>query len=418
MDPGSGSGNDTDQGGSGSGSETLKGTPCSFSHFLQFLSKACAGGPPLTQRLGKKKYNEHGNYSLARMLDPQAALRIPDVVHDSVIGVALCGYVNAALAKASWEKYSSGWRAFCNFEEHTQVSSAWPLSREVIRSFAIWCLRDRQLKAASVRTYLSGLKLIHTLKGFPDAPNLKDGLLDLILTGAGKMALSSPTPSTRRVVTLPMLRLLGHRIATSPWAPESKLMVWAALTAGFFSSARLGELLAKQEARYDPTTDLLWGQVQFRKGHEGPSVLMHIRIPKSATVGGRYLDLFPFPDPSCCAVEAMQGLHTVHSRLGLIDPALPVFRFASGMNLTPAKLNGILQDLLSDIFEPGVDSVSCHSLRAGIPSAISRFPDLFSDDEIKETGGWLSDAMHLYTRLPESRKRATHKKIVHVLSKM
>ena len=188
------------------------------------------------------------------------------------------------------------------------------------------------------------------------------------------------------------------------------------MVTGFFSSARLGEILSKSESSFDPTSDLLWGQIQLRKGQGGNSVLIHIRIPKSANEGGRFLDLFPFPEQGYCPVKVLQELHKELGLRGGVDPQQPVFRFASGKNLTPAKLNIILQEMLQDIFVPGENSISCHSLRAGIPSALSKFPDLVSDEEIKGMGGWNSDAVDRYTRLPEARRRATFQKAIFALS--
>lgn len=365
----------------------------------------------------KRKYNPQGQYHLANMLNSREATRIDSVIEDGILAVAMCSYVNTALAKATWAKYGSGWRAFCQFEEHFQLSSTWPLSCETLRDFALFCLVYKKLKPDSVRTYLSALSMVHTLKGFKNCHNFKDKLLDMILTGADNAQLSIPGKvTTRRVVTMPLLRLIGHRIAGSSWSEGSKRVVWTAVLTGFFSSARLGEILAKAEGSFDPTSDLLWGQVQIRQGQAGNSALLHIRIPKSANEGGRFLDLFPFPKEGYCPVTALEEYKKFQGSLGMVEPGQPVFRFASGKNLTPAKLNQILQDLLKDIYEPGKNSISCHSLRAGIPSALSKFPDLVSDEEIKGMGGWHSDAVDRYTRLPEAKRRATFQKAIFALS--
>jgi hypothetical protein len=46
-----------------------------------------------------------------------------------------------------------------------------------------------------------------------------------------------------------------------------------------------------------------------------------------------------------------------------------------------------------------MDSISCHSFRAGIPSLLSLFPDLATSDMIKGWGRWASDCYSRYTRL-------------------
>lgn len=333
---------------------------------------------------------------------------------EGVLATAMCKFVNAALARSTWGKYQSGWRAFCAFEEHTQISSTWPLSRETVRGFTAWCLAHKKLRPNSVRTYLSALAVIHTLKGFPDSPNLKDRLADMMMEGAANLAITDPAiTSKRRVVTFPLLRVIGHRIASSAWSEGAKQVVWTACTTAFFTSARLGELLAKRESSFDPSADLLWGQVRF-KGSE--SALIHIRIPKAASDEGDFLDIFQFKESPYCPLAALAKLAKDQKRLGLAQPNMPVFRFPSGKNLTPAKLNKILQELLKDIYQPGSNTISCHSLRAGIPSALRRFPDLASTDDIKGWGRWASDSHNRYTRLREDQRRAIFNKITSVLA--
>ena len=327
----------------------------------------------------------------------------------------MCEYVNAALAQATWAKYKSGWHAFCEFEEATQSANRWPLSAVSVREFTTWCLAVKKLQPASVRTYLSALKLVHTLKGFSDAPGLKDKTVELILIGAKNLAIANPPqPNSRRVVTLPLLKLIGHRIAESDWADLSKQAVWTACAVAFFSSARLGELLARSETDFDPTSDLTWDQVIFT-GSE--SALIKLRIPKSKDCEGETLDLFPF-EGACCPLEAMRRLSRLQAETGMRSPTLPVFRLANGKNLTVAKLNRILSGLLRDICEKGENSISCHSFRAGIPSALARFPELASSEEVKGWGRWSSDCYKKYARLKVDRKKAIFRKISLAVSRV
>ena len=100
---------------------------------------------------------------------------------------------------------------------------------------------------------------------------------------------------------------------------------------------------------------------------------------------------------------------------GMLDTNLPVFRFPSGDNLTPAKLNKVLQSLLGDIFVTGSDTISCHSLRAGIPSALARHPELANNEDVQGWGRWKSDAYQKYTRMPHRKRRALFDTIVAIL---
>ena len=63
------------------------------------------------------------------------------------------------------------------------------------------------------------------------------------------------------------------------------------------------------------------------------------------------------------------------------------------------------------------NTISCHSFRAGIPSVLSLFPDLVSDDEIKGWGRWRSDSYQRYCRMQLGQKRTIFDKIAVVLNK-
>ncbi len=102
------------------------------------------------------------------------------------------------------------------------------------------------------------------------------------------------------------------------------------------------------------------------------------------------MDLFSFPGYNCCPVLALWNLWSKQHSVRQASTSLPVFRFPDGSNLTTAR---------SDICSPGVNSISCHSFRPGIPSTLSLFPDLATSDHIKGWGCWKSDCYTLYTRL-------------------
>ena len=129
------------------------------------------------------------------------------------------------------------------------------------------------------------------------------------------------------------------------------------------------------------------------------AVLIQLKLPKLTAPTGEFLDLFTFSGYHCCPVLALKALWRLHSEAGLACLDAPVFRFRSGRNLTPAHLNELLAALLIDICSPGVNTITCRSFRAGIPSILSLFPDLVFEDDIKGWGCWRSDAYRHYCRL-------------------
>jgi hypothetical protein len=77
------------------------------------------------------------------------------------------------------------------------------------------------------------------------------------------------------MITLPMLKLIGHEIAKSDGTKNLKQVLWSACVTAFFGSFRLSEILSKREWNYNETETLLWSNVKFT----GPdSVLIYITV--------------------------------------------------------------------------------------------------------------------------------------------
>jgi hypothetical protein len=310
---------------------------------------------------------------------------------------AFADLIKASIAKSTWGKYQSGFNAFSCFEAAHCTSFDWPLSRSTCRAFAAWCHDARHLQPSSIKAYLAALKFIHTLKGLNCDHLSNDPTMSLLLKGSTHLANLNPLhSSTRRVVTFPLLLTIGHNIAASAWDPLSKQVIFSACTTAFFASTRMGEILACEEKNFDPSSNLTWQDVLFTSSG---SIILRLKQPKSGEKEGEFVDLFPFPGYHCCPVKAIKLLASLQKQAGIYQQDLPVFRFPSGLYLTPSHFNSVLAVLLKDICTPGISSISCHSFRAGIPSTLSMFPDLASSDLIKGWGRWKSECYTRYTRL-------------------
>jgi len=343
------------------------------------------------------KYHGSARFSLQQLVDPASTLKLPPSQAATTTSQAYSSLVNASIAKSTWGKYQSAMKAFSCFEAAHCTSFNWPLTKETCRAFATWCHSARHLQPSSIKGYLAGLKFVHLLKGMNGDHLTGDPIIHLILKGSFNASLQNPlTSSTRRVVTFPLLLTIGHRIAASAWDPLAKQVVFTACTTGFFASTRMGEILACEEDNFDITSNLTWADIHLT---EGDSILIRLKQPKSGEKEGEFVDLFRFPGYHCCPVKAFKLLASLQAKAGVYGQNLPVFRFASGKNLTTSHLNRVLADLLDDICCPGVSTISCHSFRAGIPSTISTFPDLATSDLIKGWGRWKSDCYQSYTRL-------------------
>jgi hypothetical protein len=332
--------------------------------------------------------------------------KVPQLQHE------MCKLLHASLASSTWARYGSGWKAFELFENYMSQKFTLPLSMEVVRAFATFCIVVKKLKTSSVKTYLSSLVHVHKMHGYTKF-EIKDQIVASILRGADHIQMMEPvqTGSRRRVMTIQLLRHLGHRLAVSGWSAHTKQVIWTACTLAFFTSARMGELLSPGEHDYDPASTLTWSCIRYRADN---SFLVHVRLPKSAAKEGEFLDVFEFPRFGCCPVAALKRLMVISG--GSRSAGQPVFTFASGKFLTVQGLNSILKELLSDVVDPARDSISCHSFRAAVPSALTRHPTLATSDDVKGWGRWSSEAYQRYTRLKTDQKRSIFNKIMAVLT--
>ena len=326
----------------------------------------------------------------------------------------LNGLIQASLANSTWKKYESGWRSFNDFESTYNFQATWPLQANTIRDYVTWGLTVKNLQPATLEAYLSALSMAHKLKGMEVSGGLKDGLTDMLLRGAENLQASknlSAPRANRRVVTLHTLKIIGSKLATSCRPEVEKQCIWATCCTAFFGSARLGELLTQQETGYDPTANLLWSDVKIKKD----SVLIHIKLPKIRSTEGEFIDIFPFEGENCCPLAALKMHKNLQVKFGLFSPSGPVFRFSEEKNLSVASFNRILRALLKDVIPYGTDSITAHSFRAGVASALARFPEIASREDVQGWGRWKSDAFKVYTRFDDDKKRATFATISKIL---
>jgi hypothetical protein len=237
--------------------------------------------------------------------------------------------------------------------------------------------------------------------------------LKALIRGAENLRLYDlPAKETRKVMTLPLLKILGHALASCDWSADSVQIFWTCSLLMFFGSLRIGEVLPPSSNKFNSFETLLWKDVIFRKD----SVLVHIKIPKSKNPQGDYIDIFEFKGHGCCPVSALRTLR--NSRVSTLHPDFPVFQFISGKFLTPNLFNSCLKDLLRPWLGASADSLSAHSFRAALPSALATDPSSLMSTDLKLWGRWHSASYSLYTRLKYDQKKSLFDKICIVLNKL
>ena len=318
------------------------------------------------------------------------------------------GLLEACYAKSSWAKHCAAYNCFKKFEKLTGQCASWPLNVDVICEFVSWALLEYKLKPDTVKSYLHSIKIIHLLNNMEYLGN--NFVVNSLLRGAENLSFyESVKGSNRKVMTLPLLKIIGHQIAISDWCTSSKLVVWTACVVAFFGSFRFGEILPNYSHDFCAEETLLWSDVKFRNDK---SILVHVKIDKCLNKHGSYVDIFEFKNNKCCPVDCLVSLKKI-----AFNPSKPVFQFPNGKNLCAQELNQILTKLLTPIIGNAANDISGHSFRAGIPSAMANCPEILNKYDIQSWGRWSSDSYLSYTRLKLGQKKQIFEKIVRVLDK-
>ena len=314
-------------------------------------------------------------------------------------------FVSAAFSSSTWKTHESAVNSFKKFDVGGNLT--WPLSADTLANYCTWAFTEGKLKASTVASYLSSLKCIHNLRGL-DSNAFDNFVLKAILKGKENLEFYEPSvKQSRKVMTLPLLKLMGHEIATANWNENSKLVVWGAATLGFFGSFRMGEILPSETNTLD---NLTWNDIKF---YGEKNILIHVKTPKSRNHGGEFVDVFEFPGHNVCPVKSLIRLRESSQ---IKDMSSPVFKFENGKLLTTNRFNKVLNDLLLPHLGSYAGSISCHSFRAGIPSALARFPEIADNWDIKGWARWEGNDYRKYTRLGFPQREKTHKKIRFVLN--
>ncbi len=317
--------------------------------------------------------------------------------------------VSAAYAEATWKKILSAFNTFHKFCNESNCDPSFPVCEKTLGHFTNWATFNKSLSPSTISAYISHIRLLHKLQGLPTT-GCASFLCKVQIRGAQNLQFYKENNSqAKKVMTLPLLRILGHELANNQLSENSKLVVWSCYTIAFMGSFRLGEILSKSETTFNYNETLLWKDVKFMK--DG-SVQIHNKVPKTKTKNREYISLFPFPHFGCFPIVAITKLKSIS-----FNPNLPVFQFENGKFLTRSKLNHFIQEHLAPHIGIEAQFYSSRSFRAALPSALASHPHMSNDTTIKWRGRWNSKAFERYTRLSHRAKEKLFAKFTRVLRK-
>ena len=206
--------------------------------------------------IGVTKYGQNGFVSLSSFdkYDLKHA-------HKKLLETA----ANYSLSNKSWSLYKTAENMLKKCQEETGTSIQLPMGEKEVLLFLAWLI-GRGLQARTISTYLSGVRMLHLRLGHY-IPVLRSELVKQILEGrvhldsVNRRLLEKPT---RLPVTPAILKLLKLELKASDLRKGDKRLLWAVATIGFAGGFRIHELLAIEEASFDPLFTLLGADLCLR----------------------------------------------------------------------------------------------------------------------------------------------------------
>jgi hypothetical protein len=308
---------------------------------------------------------------------------------------ACWGLLQGSLAKSTWKRYSSALMLWKKYAKDSQLN--WRhIQGRGLTGFIGWCNRTEKVSVGTVKLYLSCLRKLGAWKEEwrrGEGKELEKSLLRGYQKLGGKNG-RKRKPRETVPVDLNILEEIRRGIKRAGWASGSGKCVWTACLLAFWGSFRLGELFANSAENFDKFTVLLWKDVKVKKGGE---MILKIRGGKTPGPPGNRARFYRIKESHFCPVTAMENLATYQKTHNLWKPTMPVFRRASGQNLTKTTfLKSVNYALASGTGKNYV--LTGKSFRSGIPSVLESFPQEFHENHIKSLGRWKSRAYQRYMR--------------------
>ena len=354
-------------------------------------------------KLDKNKYGHHNIPALIKKLCKKLC-KIPIRWRKYYLKTG-----SASLAKNTWSKYASAFNAYEQFCMQENLVKPWPLSKNSTTCFILWCKKIQNLRASTIKGYLSALKTISSLLG-TECKDFKSSE-KLLIRGIERTEKQNLRKQTDPLI-FQILVEIRNKLKLKKWKKHSKKVVWACICLGYFGSFRAGELLTKHPNSFDISSTCTWSDIQLISNSK-----MSVRIKNPKTGGGKpeIVDLFSFPDKCFCPIKALKTLKKSSIQQENFQHEFPVFRFGSGKFLTVSALSDIFKSLLSK-GKFSKKKISAKSMRSGIPTDLENHPALFNDLHIKIWGRWKSKTYQKYMKDDKYQREWIFNKICTVLT--
>jgi hypothetical protein len=241
----------------------------------------------------------------------------------------------------------------------------------------------------TTNSYVFALSSIQKCLGY-DPIKIKNSQAEILLKGFKNQ--KSPSKKLRKPVTLKILAKLKIKIKKKFDDILLKKAIWSTFTLAFFGCLRMGEIVCKKENSFHSDSAFCWGDIKIHKNYLTLNLKNTKNNEKNVSVY-----IFKFADKNICPFRAFLSCKKTFNSKCRTKKDEPVFLKNTSKLLTKKFLNKFLKENFKNI--------TCHSFRAGIPSAIEKIPNTMFKKQIMNFGRWNSNSFSSYQKYKLSQKK-------------
>ena len=167
-----------------------------------------------------------------------------------------------SLATTSWTSYRSGWNSYSAFIQHYGYVYSLPASVTMLLDYINYLQNWRQVRVGTISSYITALKKLHLLNRCK-VTQFDDPDIQMYMRGLSNLeALLNIPGLMRNVMTFEILKLWGCALERSQLTYKDKLVFWTASLLAFWTSARMGEVLEKEQHSVDAIRVITWDKIR------------------------------------------------------------------------------------------------------------------------------------------------------------
>lgn len=292
-----------------------------------------------------------------------------------------------AWSEATHEAYSSGllvWHVHCDKRSIPEGQRA-PAHPSHISSFA--ASLAGAYSESTILNYVYGLRAWHILHRVDWKLNKLE--MDALLKGAARLAPDSSKRKARQPYTPEFITKVGEQLDLNTPLDAS---VFACLTDGFYSVARVGELTVPRLDAFDPAQHVTPANLRMETNQSGmETTVLHVPKTKAAPIEGE--DIFwsrqHGPTDPC---EALAN----HRRINNPSNTDHLFAYLHKGRLRPLTKNAFIKRVAQAARAAGLEPLQGHGIRIG--ATLHYLLRGVPMEAMKVMGRWSSDAFMRYLR--------------------